>query len=216
MSRKVVTRLPAIVSLIVLCVSLSPGAWAHCAGNHQGNHPHCNGGGTSGGDEDPVFSAEGVIMDFSTDPPTEFSGLFAEVDSHSLDPGDVIVFRGVTVDLSAFDARSGCSHGVKTGTLSTRPKSSEDPDVAVVRFGFRSELLKPGQEAHHILVMEGSFVGNWPPLLNEVTSLEDFYYWNLEAEQKKAQRDDCAGNSLDNGLGIIADSVVTVTRVSNP
>lgn len=67
---------------------LASQARAHCGGNHTGNHPHCIGGGTSGGDSDPVFTVE------SLDP-----GL-PPVDSYSLNPGDVITFRGATVDLS--------------------------------------------------------------------------------------------------------------------
>jgi hypothetical protein len=204
MTGNVPTRLIPIVSLFALCIALSSGAWAHCAGNHQGSHPHCSGGGTSGGDQDPVFELVSVDL-----------GIAGPVPSHSLDPGDVIVFRGVTVDLSAFDTLSGCSHGYKTGTLSTRPKSNEDPDIAIVRFGFRSQL-ESGQEAHHILVMEGEFrsSGNWPPALGETAILENFYYWELAAEQKKAQRQDCAGDSISHGVG--GPWVVEVTRTSDP
>lgn len=193
--------------LFALCSLLTSSSLvAHCDGNHTGNHPHCNGGGSSGGDQDPIFTAVGE--DLSTDPPT---ALFSEVDSHSLDPGDVIVYRNVTMDLTGFDNLTGCSHGVKTGTLSTKPKSSEDPQIAVVRFGYRS-LLESGKEAHHILVMEGSFRDqyNWPPSVGNPATLYDFFFWDLAAEQRKARRSDCAGNSIDDGLG--GDWELTVIR----
>lgn len=193
--------------LIGLCsLFTSSFIFAHCAGNHTDNHPHCNGGGSSGGDQDPIFSAVGV--DLGTDPPTV---LFPEVDSHSLDPGDVIVYRNVTMDLTVFDNLADCSHGVRTGTLSTKPKSSEDPHIAVVRFGFTS-LLESGKEAHHILLMEGFFEDqyNWPPSVGNSANLRDFIYWNLAAEQKRARREDCSGNSVEDGLGDPWE--VTVTR----
>ena len=171
--------------LLLLSSSL---AWAHCGGNHTGNHPHCNGGGSSGGDPDPVFTAESLDPDI---PP---------IDSWSLDPGDVIVYRQATVDLSQFDGtwESGgaCNHGIRTGTLSTRPKSSQDPDIAVLRFGFRSEL-ESGKEAHHIFVMEGVFdePTNYPPSEADPETSFTLESWEVSAEQKKAQREDCAGGS---------------------
>lgn len=180
--------------------------FAHCAGNHTDNHPHCNGGGSSGGDQDPIFTAAGV--DLSSVPPAL---LFSDVDSHSLDPGDVIVYRNVTMDLTGFDNLAGCNHGVRTGTLSTKPKSNEDPHIAVVRFGF-SSFLESGKEAHHILIMEGSFGDqyNWPPSLGNPATLHNFIYWDLAAEQKKSQRSDCSGNSDEDGLG--GGWEITVTR----
>jgi hypothetical protein len=209
MSRIELPRFLFFIPLMAMCVLVSPAAWAHCAGNHSGNHPHCNGGGSSGGDQDPVFTAAGV--DLSTGTPTE---MFAESDSHSLDPGDVIIYRQVTMDLSGFDSLTGCNHGSRTGTLSTRPKSSEDPDIAVLRFGF-SSLLDSGQTAHHILIMEGYFDNpeNWPPALNNPAYLQDFYYWELAAEKKKAQREHCAGDSLTNPGG--GPWEITVMRETN-
>lgn len=174
---------------IGVCLLLFAGqAKAHCGGNHSGNHPHCSGGGTSGGDQDPMFIADS--LDLGTPP----------VDSYSLDPGDVIVFRQATVDLTQFvgENESGvaCNHGVRTGTLSTRPKSGELPDIAVLKFGFRSELTS-GAEAHHLLVMEGQFQEplNYPPSAAGSEQLLSLDYWEFAAENKRAQREDCAGAS---------------------
>lgn len=192
------------ILLTSIFLLFNPLAWAHCGGNHSGSHPHCSGGGTGGGDQDPVFTAESLNPDI---PP---------VDSYSLDPGGVIVYREATVDLSQFwgtnSDSSICNHGVRTGTLSTRPKSSQDPDIAVVRFGFRSELDN-GKEAHHVFVMEGVFDEplNYPPSEADPETTLTLEYWELHAEQKKAQRSDCAGES-----GSIPDLdglwTVTVTR----
>lgn len=41
-----------IITLFGLLLAAS-GAWAHCAGKHSGNHPHCGGGGDGGDSGDP-------------------------------------------------------------------------------------------------------------------------------------------------------------------
>jgi len=180
----------------------SYGAWAHCGGNHGVDHPHCNGGGSSGGDPDPTFTVDSPDPDIPS------------VDSWSLDPGDVIVYRDATVDLRQFDGvwQSGgaCNHGVPTGTLSTRRKSSQEPDVAVVRFGFRSQL-KSGNDAHHVFIMEGQFDEplNFPPSEGDPETTLTLDYWEYAAENKKAQKEDCAGESLNYPDG---PWTVTVTR----
>lgn len=184
MSTRVITRCLAGLCLLFA----SAGVWAHCDGNHTGDHPHCTGGGTSGGDPDPVFTAE------SLNPYIE------PVDSYSLDPGDVIVYREATVDLSQFagtwESGGTCDHGIRTGTLSTRPKSSQLPDIAVLQFGFRS-VLESGKEAHHVLIMEGQFdePNNWPPSATDPETTLTLDYWEYAAENKKGQREDCAGAS---------------------
>ncbi len=174
------------MSLALIFLTQASHAWAHCGGNHGPGHPHCNGGGTSGGDQDPVFTVESL------------NPYIPAVDSYSFNPGDVITYRGATVDLTQFvgtrENGDSCNHGVRTGTLSTRPKSSQDPDIAVVRFGFRSEL-DSGLQAHHVFIMEGVFDdNNYPPAPNTSTSFT-LEYWEYSAEQRKAQKEDCAGDS---------------------
>ena len=47
------------------------------------------------------------------------------------------------------------------------------------------------------MFMEGEFdePDNWPPSGSDPETTVTFDYWEIHAENKKAQRDDCAGES---------------------
>ena len=171
--------------LAAACLLLATSAWAHCAGKHGPGHPHCSGGGQ----EDPVFTADSFDPDI---PP---------VNSFSLDGEDRIVFRDAQVDFSQFEGTwqgsgAACNHGVRTGTFSLRPKSTENPAVAVLRAYFQSEL-ESGNTTTHFFTFEGVFdePGNWPPSASDPVTSLTFDYWEFYAENKKARRSDCAGES---------------------
>jgi hypothetical protein len=68
-----------------------------------------------------------------------------------------------------------------------------NPYTAYLTAYFQSELYSGATKTHY-LFMEGEFdePDNWPPS-NETTVTFD--YWEIYAENKKAQRDDCAGGS---------------------
>jgi len=166
-------------------VLAAPAAWAHCGGKHGPSHPHCSGGGQ----EDPVFTADSLDPDI---PP---------VNSFSLDGEDIIVFRNAQVDFTQFEgawAGSGapCNHGIRIGTFSLKPKSSQNPEVAVMTSYFQSELEETDDTTMHFFTLEGVFddPSNWPPSAGNPTSMT-FSYWELYAENKKARRADCAGES---------------------
>lgn len=172
-----------MAGLWLLCIA--PGAWAHCEGNHTGNHPHCQGAGQ----EDPVFTAESLDPDI---PP---------IDSYSVFQETTVTFRHAQLDLSGFEGTeagtgSPCDHGVRTGTFTIKPAADSTPDLALFTATFQSELVS-GKSVTHVLRMEGLFdePANWPPGEADPSTTVSFDYWSVEAENNKAQRDDCAGES---------------------
>jgi hypothetical protein len=174
-----------LVAILAMLVTID--VWAHCGGNHTGNHPHCQGQG--GGGEDPIFTAE------SLDPN------IPAVDSYDVFQETTIVFRDAQFDLSQFEGtwdNSGgaCDHGFTGGTFTIKPKSDSTPDLALLTATFQSEL-ETGQVKTHVFTMEGLFdePGNWPPSSGDPQTTITFDYWEVQAENKKAQRDDCAGES---------------------
>jgi hypothetical protein len=180
---------PSISKLIHLLsmlawVSGAQTAMAHCGGNHGPGHPHCGGGGQ----EDPTFTAS------SGNP------YIPAVDSYSLDGDDKIVFRHAGMDLSGFVTSwpdgSACDHMFRTGTFTVQPKSRA-PDIAVLSYSFLSEL-DSGASTMHYLVLEGVFDDpeNWPPSDSDSVTTLTFESYELNAENKKARRSDCAGETV--------------------
>ena len=88
-----------------------------------------------------------------------------------------------------------------------KPKSRKVPDIARLEYWFKGELLESGDVVTYLLVMEGKFdePDNWPP--TDFTTVS-FNYWELAAENKWAQRQDCAGAFGD----ALYPWSVTVTR----
>lgn len=175
-----------LVGIASLCLSVC--AVAHCAGNHSGNHPHCVGGGGGSGPGDPVYTAESADLGI------------APIDSHSVDNEITIRFRGSDLDLSDFVGTwpdgTPCNHGLRTGGFSVFQPDPGNPYTAHLTGHFLSELDGDANYASktHLIYMEGTFdsPGIWPPT---GTTTITFDYWEIHAENKKAQRNDCAGES---------------------
>ena len=189
-----------ITALSILCLA-SSAVLAH-------HNPGHNGGGGGGGEpgpgpNDPVYTVA------STNPP------IPEVASHSLDGGGQIVFYDALVDLSAFEGtlESGeaCSHGERIGTLVIHRESRKNPTAAELLFWFRG-ALESGEFATHYFMMRGGFdeSENWPPTESDIETTVTFENWAFEAENKPAQRQDCAGEYDYSGVG---PWTVTVTLV---
>ena len=176
-------RLRSLLTAILGCLFL--GMSGAALSDHKPNHG--GGGNPGGGTEDPIFTAD------SADP------MIPPVDSYSLDRDEQIVFRTARMDLAQFggmfDIGGACNHGfTDPGTLVLKPKSNQNP-AAVLEFWFQSALLS-GDTFMHRFYMEGDFedLGNWPPSVGNPTTLT-FKYWEVAAENKKAQKQDCAGES---------------------
>lgn len=166
---------------LVLALSCSTGAFAAKGGGGKGGG---NAGSGDGGGETPVYTADGDLLSNA-------------VDSTNLSFDDII-FRpsaGFTFDLSGFTPVSGpngtCApySNVQTGTLVLTTGDSASPGSAELRFGFQEQLTN-GKTVQHYLIMQGTMDGNWPPT---GTTLMTFTSWEIAAENKNAQRDDCDG-----------------------
>lgn len=179
---------PLVYAALISAAVFSTTSWAAKGGN-----------GNPGGGEDPVFTVESSVP------------LIPAVDSYSLDRGGHIVFRNAEMDLSEFsgtNADGACHHGFNEGTLTLKPKSDKNPAVARLHFWFKGRL-DSGALVTHLFAMEGDFndPGDWPP--SDTTSIT-FDYWEVAAENRKAQRQDCAG---DHATYPDANSwTITVTR----
>jgi hypothetical protein len=156
----------------------------------------------SGKPVDPVFTAD------STDP------YIPPIDSHDLGHDWAIVFRNADMDLTQFtgswDSGGSCNHEAPPSTIVLKPKSKKNPLVARLEFWFLSSL-ESGDIVSHLFYMEGVFdePDNWPPLdTDDPETTLTFNYWEVKAENKWAQRQDCAGEEWDPS----GPWTVTVTR----
>jgi len=103
-----------------------------------------------------------------------------------------LVFRNARINLHKF---TQCDYGDdtsdKAGTLVLQPKSNRNPVVATLTFWFDAPLSPETNEdiVTHRFYMEGKFgPADWPP--SEENYLE-FDYWEVAAENPKAQTHDC-------------------------
>jgi hypothetical protein len=149
--------------------------------------------GTSPPADDPVFTAH------SLDP------IIVPIDSHSLDHDWQIVFRHQDIDLYQFkglwDTLPGlCEHDPLQGIMVLKPKSKKIPVVARLEYWFQDELVS-GETVTHLFFMEGVFdeQDNWPPSDTDPVTTLTFNYWEVAAENKWAQRQDCAGEFSGSG-----------------
>lgn len=171
---------PMQITAVALFMAVATFTVHAAKGGHQG-------GGTGPGPNDPVFTLE------STDP------YIPPVDSHSVDPGGQVVFYG-SMDLSDFPGMwsngTPCNEGFKDGTIVIAPKSSTNPLTAELTFWFSSSL-ESGDSVTYMFTMEGQFdePDNWLPTAADPSTTVTFNSWDLQAENKKARRLDCAGTS---------------------
>jgi hypothetical protein len=124
------------------------------------------------------------------------------IDSYSMGRDWQIVFRDAYMELSEFVGRNSlgdyCNHGFRPGIIVLKPKSRKNPLIAKLEFWFHSEL-ESGESAPHLFIMEGVFdePGNWPPTEADPHTTLTFNYWEVAAENKWAQRQDCAGGTTE-------------------
>lgn len=178
-------RTVQITSAAAFLLLTAAAAHAHHRDGHDGGG---SGGDVGPGPNDPVFTVE------SSEP------YIPLVESHSVDTHGQIVFYG-QMDLSGFegawDSGGACSHdGLRDGVIVIYPQSKQNPLAAELIFWFPAEL-ESGDSVTHLLTMQGQFdePDNWPPTANDPVTTVTLNYWEFAAENKKAQRQDCAGES---------------------
>ncbi len=184
------------MALLLAGLSIAGGAFAKPGGGKGGG----NAGGGNGGEDEPVYSAAGYLIN------EPFAGF---IDSTNLSFDDII-FRpsaSFTLDLSGFDVdgpNAPCINfsDTTTGTLVLSPGDSANPGSAELRFGFQGLLSDGSTTAQHYLRMNGTMNGDWPPSSIHTTELE-FTDWSIAAENKNSQRKDCAGDGT--GLSVLID-----------
>jgi hypothetical protein len=169
-----------LTGLIALAIAGLPAADALAAKGGKGGG---NAGGGNGGDPEPVYTADGALINGGP------------IDSTNISFNDII-FRpsaGFTFDLAVFDL-SNCENfsAATTGTLVLTPgDSAAEEGAAELRFGFQG-LLTNEKTAQYYLTMSGVMDPiSWPP--TTATTTMAFDYWEIAAENKKNQRSDCEG-----------------------
>ena len=99
-----------------------------------------------------------------------------------------------------FDSGVSCIQGPLSGQgiMVLQPKSKNVQAVVRLEYWFEAEL-ESLDVVTYLLVMEGKFgdPDNWPPTEADPVATLSFNYWELAAENKWAQRQDCAGGSAD-------------------
>ena len=108
------------------------------------------------------------------------------------------------MDMTQFNGSNSsdqCNHGIRGGTLVIEYANKTNPEMAQLLFWFNAPLENDGT-ATHLLRMDGTFQDphNWPPAPG-TSSIVEFHFWEFFAENKKARRQDCAGESDFLGYG---------------
>lgn len=169
------TILSAFIAMACASVPISD-ALAKKGGGGGGNA-----GGGNGGDPEPVYTAAGDLIDL------------AAIDSTNLSFDDII-FRpsaGFQLDLGGFNLDNCSNFGWTTGTLVLTSGDSAAPEgSAELRFGFQGSLTN-GKSAQYFLIMNGVMDTAWPP--TAATTTMGFDGWEIAAENRKDQRNDCEG-----------------------
>jgi hypothetical protein len=155
-----------------------------------GNGGNGGGGKVDEGPADPIFTAESLDLE-----------LFP-VDSHSASSKGQIVFHHALMNLGYFPGTSpsgSCDHGEIDGLLVLQPKYAQGPFIPELLYWFDA-ALESGDSVTHLLTMEGISDPSisWPPTIDNPVTLQ-FNYWEFGAENKKAQRQDCAGFDESDG-----------------
>jgi hypothetical protein len=191
------SKLATISTLTLILATISNPVLAAPGGNGGGN-----GGGNNGGGGKEDEGPAGIVLVVESTDPLILSSIPGpnEIQSHNVSSQGQAVFYDVFMDMSQFEGNldSGpiCDHDIRDGILVIEPKSKSGP-VAQLLFWFNSEL-ESLDGVTHLFRMEGIFVDlqNWPPAPGTSTLVE-FDSWMFSAENRKAQRQDCAGESPD-------------------
>lgn len=125
------------------------------------------------------------------------------VESQSFDNKGQVVFYGhmnlsefeVSYDNGELCAYDQTAEDLTNGIFVIHPISSTNPGAVEMTFRF-SGFLDNDEQAAHILSMTGSFdePPNWPPTVDDPETTLTFEYWEMAAENRKAQRKDCSGS----------------------
>jgi hypothetical protein len=190
LSKKIqIASIALIMTLVTASAAAAPG------GNGGGN----GGGNNSGGKEDEgpagiVVTVESTNVSIWPEDPEA-----TEIPSHGVSSQGQAVFYDVMMDMSQFggtDAQGTCNHGERSGILVIEHENRTNPEMAQLLFWFNALLVESGDSATHLLRMDGVFLDsqNWPPAPG-TDSIVEFNFWEFFAENKKARRQDCAGES---------------------
>lgn len=188
MSRKIqISSMSALMLLATVSAHAAPG------GNGKGG-----GGNNSGGKEDEgpagiVVTVESTNVAIWPEDPAA-----TEIPSHGVSSQGQAVFYDVMMDLGQFggtDSSGSCEHGIKSGILVIEHENMTNPEMAQLLFWFNAPL-DSGDAVTHLLRMDGVFLDtqNWPPAPG-TDSIVEYNFWEFFAENKKARRQDCAGES---------------------
>jgi hypothetical protein len=181
--RKTLALLAMLISLVFIVTNV--------AAKKGGNNPPPT--------EDLVYTATAV------DPDLDIRGdlVIEPIDSHGVNKLQ-IVFRHTEMDLAEltdgnlfYDRDGSCTleRPSGQGIMVLRPETKKVPSIARLEYWFEGQL-KSHDVVTYLLVMEGELdPDNWPP--TEYPTTLPFNYWELAAENKWAQRQDCAGDSGD-------------------
>lgn len=191
------SKLATISTLTLILATISSPVLAAPGGNGGGN-----GGGNNGGGGKEDEGPAGIVLTVESTYPLIYSSIPGsnEIQSHGVSSQGQAVFYDVFMDLSQFEGNfdrypdDSCNHGTPDGILVIQPKSNSGP-MAQLTFWFNSEL-ESFDGVTHLFQMEGTFddLGNWPPAPGTSTQVI-FDSWMFSAENRKAQRQDCAGES---------------------
>lgn len=181
-----IAAMAALVSLIHIAAHAAPGGKG-------------GGGGTNGGgkeDEGPagiVVTVESPSVPIWPEDPAA-----TEMSSHGVSSQGQVVFYNVIMDMSQFEGTNSggsCSHDDRSGILVIEHANNSNPEMAQLLFWFNAPL-DSGSNVTHLLRMDGVFLDpqNWPPAPG-TDSIVEYNIWEFFAENKKARRQDCAGES---------------------
>jgi hypothetical protein len=189
---------------ILMALAINP---AH--GGNNGNNGN-GGGGGGGGDDGGVGNSNALVSLDSASP------YIPKVESESFDNKGQVVFYGY-MDLREFPGSYNngdtClrEEVLTEGIIVIHPDSKSSPEAAELIFWYR-DVLDSGEPTQHLLTMAGIFDerDNWPPTADDPSTTVTLEYWKFAAENRKAQRQDCAGSYDYTGEG---PWVVTVSLV---
>ena len=165
---------------------------------HAAKGGNKGGGSNSGGKEDEgpadiVLTVESPSVTIWPADPAN-----TEIKSHGVSSQGQAVFYEVMMDMGQFagtNSSGACDHSFRNGILVIEYENQTNPEMAQLLFWFNAPL-ESGDSATHLLRMDGVFLDtqNWPPAPG-TDSIVEYHFWEFFAENKKARRQDCAGES---------------------
>jgi hypothetical protein len=196
---KLINTIQIMTAAIIMAIATNPAQAAK-----GGNGKDKGGGGDDGG----VGNSNALVYLNNVSPEIPY------VESESFNNNGQVVFYG-QMDLSEFPGSynngDACPKGMTEGIIVIQPRSNNNPQAAELIFWY-NDTLDSDETATHLLTMTGPFEepANWPPTAEDIDSSVTLEYWEFAAENRKAQRKDCAGKYDYTGAG---PWTVTITLV---